>query len=89
MTNAAQVIALDGLDDAIIGTCNQMGGGEVIAYDYNKVVELFESMDWDEDEFGEWWDIMSESIPPDAYPVFVNLDDSVRYEIAAQRNGCH
>ena len=89
MTHATQVVALDGLDDAIIGTCNQLGGGEVVAYDYGKVVALFESMDWNEDEFEEWWEVMSENIPPDSYPVFVNLDDSVRYEIAAQRNGCH
>ena len=33
MTVATQVVALDGLDDAIIGTCNQLGGGEVVAYD--------------------------------------------------------
>ena len=37
MTHATQVVALDGLDDAIIGTCNQLGGGEVVAYDYRKV----------------------------------------------------
>lgn len=88
-TSQTKVVALDGLDSAIIGTANLMQGGEVVAYDFNMVVELFESMDWDEEEFGEWWELMSENIPPDSYPVFVNLDDSVRYEIAAQRNGCH
>ena len=82
MVTASRVIAFDGLDSAIIGTCNTAEGREVIAYDYRKVVECFESMDCSfNKDFEEWWRDMTDSIPAEAIPVFVNLDYTVRDEI--------
>jgi len=87
MVTASRVIAFDGLDSAIIGTCNTAEGREVIAYDYRKVVECFESMDCSfNKDFEEWWRDMTDSIPAEAIPVFVNLDYTVRDEILAQRS---
>ena len=87
MVTASRVIAFDGLDSAIIGTCNTAEGREVIAYDYRKVVECFESMDCSfNKDFEEWWRDMTDSIPTEAIPVFVNLDYTVRDEILAQRS---
>lgn len=87
MVTASRVIAFDGLDSAIIGTCNTAEGREVIAYDYRKVVECFESMDCSfNKDFEEWWRDMTDSIPTEAIPVFVNLDYTVRDEISAQRS---
>ena len=88
-TSQTKVVALDGLDSAIIGTANLMQGGEVVAYDFNMVVELIESMDWSKEDFIDWWEDVSDSLPDDCLPVFINLDNSVRDEIAAQRNGNH
>ena len=80
-TSQTKVVALDGLDSAIIGTANLMQGGEVVAYDFN--------MDWSKEDFIDWWEDVSDSLPDDCLPVFINLDNSVRDEIAAQRNGNH
>ena len=89
MNAANQVIAFDGLDEAILGTCSRGSEGEVVAYDFNKVVELFENMGWSEEMIEEWLSTMAESIPEEAFPVFVYLDDTVKNEIAACRGTTH
>lgn len=82
------VIALDGLDDAIIGTCSRGGeDAEVVAYDFNKVITLFENLGWTDEEIGEWLTELKDIIPPHSMPVFVYLDETVANDIRAQKGG--
>lgn len=85
----SNVIAFDGLDDAILGTCSRGYDSEVVAYDFNKVVLLFKDMGWTEDEVDAWVQQMTESIPEDMFPIFVYLDESVKTDIATNRGGLH
>lgn len=85
----SNVVAFDGLDDAILGTCSRGYDAEVVAYDFNKVVELFNEMGWTEDEVDEWIKEMTKTIPEEIFPIFVYLDDSVKTDIQANRGGVH
>ena len=82
------VVALDGLDDAIIGTCSRGGDDtEVVAYDFSKVITAFEDLGWTDEEIGEWMIELKEAIPPHSMPVFVYLDETVANDIRAQKGG--
>ena len=83
------VVAFDGLDDAIIGTCSRGNDNEVVAYDFNKVVELFGDMGWSEDDIEEWIAYVVEQIPNQQLPVFVYLDDTVSKDIQSERGSIH
>lgn len=83
------VVAFDGLDDAIIGTCSRGNDNEVVAYDFNKVVELFGDMGWSEDDIEEWIAYVAEQIPQQQLPVFVYLDDTVSKDIQSERGTVH
>ncbi|WP_291812695.1 hypothetical protein [Limnobacter sp.] len=85
----SNVVAFDGLDEAILGTCSRGYDAEVVAYDFNKVVELFKEMGWTEDEVDEWIQEMTKSIPEEIFPIFVYLDDSVKTDIQVGRGGVH
>lgn len=88
-TMQSNVVAFDGLDDAILGTCSRGHDAEVVAYDFNKVVELFSEMGWTIDEVDTWIHEMTESIPEEYFPIFVYLDDSVKTDIQVGRGGVH
>lgn len=83
------VVAFDGLDDAIIGTCSRGNDNEVVAYDFNKVVELFGDMGWSEDDIEGWIAYVVEHIPNQQLPVFVYLDDTVSKDIQSERGSIH
>ena len=49
-------MSLDGLDEAIIGTVERFGMSPVLAYDYDKVIELLMKDGTSEEEAIEWFD---------------------------------
>ena len=40
-----EAMMADGFDDAVLGMCVQFGDSPVVAYDYNKCVEILQSRD--------------------------------------------
>lgn len=88
-TTPNEVVAFDGLDDAIIGTCSRGNDNEVVAYDFNKVVELFGDMGWSEDDIEKWIEYVAAQIPQQQLPVFVYLDDTVGKDIQSERGSIH
>lgn len=49
-------MSLDNLDEAIIGTVERFGMSPVLAYDYDKVIELLTKEGMTEEEAIEWFD---------------------------------
>tara|TARA_Y100000356_G_scaffold126477_1_gene124395 strand:+ start:637 stop:897 length:261 start_codon:yes stop_codon:yes gene_type:complete len=40
-----EAMMADGFDDAVLGMCIQFGGEPVVAYDYNKCIEILKERD--------------------------------------------
>ena len=40
-----EAMMADGFDDAVLGMCIQFGGEPVVAYDYNKCIEILKDRD--------------------------------------------
>ena len=89
MEDEIPVIALDGLDEAIIGTCVIYGDIEVIAYDFYKIVELFSAHGFDEEHTREWASTIEALPHDDKKPVFIYSDQSLKREIYEQRSTLH
>lgn len=89
MDDLIPVIALDGLDDAILGTCVIYGGIEVIAYDFCKVVELFSKHGFDEEHTRDWASTIEAMPHDDKKPVFVYSDQTLKRDIYEQRSTTH
>ena len=68
-----EVIAIDGLDNAIIGSTVR-NGREVLAYNYDKALTIIISNGHSEEYAEEWIaDVASREV--DGAPAFVYLDD--------------
>ena len=74
-------MAIEGLDDAVIGTASfSTDGEEVLAYDFDKAVEILQAQDLSKDEVEAW---LENSIPDAGtnQPVFVYRDANVREQL--------
>jgi len=69
-----EAILIDGLDKAIIGMARRVGM-EVVAYDYDKCVEvLMEREDWDREDAIDWMEYnVVGAFMGACTPVFVDL----------------
>jgi hypothetical protein len=72
-----EVVAIDGLDDAIIGSTVR-NGREVLAYDYEKAVEIIVAAGHSQ-EFAEEWVAELSYEEFDGAPAFVYFDDQKFY----------
>ena len=81
-------LAIEGLDDAVIGTAStSLDTQEVLAYDFNKAVEILAELDWTKEEVEDWLDTTMSQDREGGYPVFIYRDDDVREQIKLQRSG--
>ena len=89
MDNLIPVVAIDGLDEAILGTCVLVGYIEVIAYDFYKIVELFGEYGYSEERTREWANAIQELPLEDRKPIFIYTDTELKKEIHGQRSTTH
>ena len=68
-----EVLAIDGLNDAIIGSTVR-DGREVLAYDYDKAIAIIMASGHDE-EYAENWIAEMSSEDVEGAPAFVYLDN--------------
>ena len=78
------MLAIDGLDSALIGTAVR-DGQEVLAYDASIVSDLLEDMGYDDFEVEDFVEAVGK-MGRDS-PVFIYLDREIRDEIAYFRRG--
>lgn len=77
---------LDGLDEAVIGTCiNPTSKEEVLVYDFEVAERLFSQLGWGEEEVELWLDTVYSLIPTATCPIFVSKDQHLSAEIKAFR----
>jgi|TARA_R110001592_G_scaffold114618_4_gene314595 hypothetical protein len=81
-------MAIEGLDDAVIGTASfSTDGEEVLAYDFDKAVEILAALDWTKEEVEAWLDNSMPEETTARYPIFVYRDENVREQLKSQRSG--
>ena len=81
-------MAIEGLDDAIIGTASfSAHGEEVLAYDFEKAVEILAASNWTKNEVEAWLDNCMPQDSESRYPIFVYRDENVRKQLKSQRIG--
>ena len=79
-------MAIEGLEDAVIGTAStSTDQTEVLAYDFEKAVQILADLDWTKDEVEEWLDDTLANASDGNYPIFVYRDDNVREQLKNQR----
>ena len=79
-------MAIEGLEDAVIGTAStSTDQTEVLAYDFEKAVQILADLDWSKDEVEEWLDDTLANASDCNYPIFVYRDDNVREQLKNQR----
>lgn len=75
-------LTADGLDDAIIGMASRIGLGPVVAYDWEKCVEiLMDTNSWSYDEAVEWMDYnVTGAYTGEFTPVFIHRIEDAGYD---------
>ena len=72
-------MAIEGLDDAVIGTAStSLDQKEVLAYDFEKAVQILASLNWSKAEVEAWLDNSMAKDSDGSYPIFIYRDDNVR-----------
>jgi hypothetical protein len=80
-------LAIEGLDDAVIGTAStSLDNKEVLAYDFDKAVQILAELNWTKDEVEAWLDSTMGQDEEGGYPVFIYRDDDVREQLKLQRS---
>lgn len=69
----ADMITVDGFDDAIIGIASRYGNPDVLAYDVHQILQILmnrDGMDWD--DANEWLDFnIAQAYMGNTTPVFI------------------
>ena len=79
-------LAIEGLDDAVIGTAsNSTDHTEVLAYDFEKAVQILADLNWTKEEVELWLEETLSNSDGGNYPIFVYRDDNVRQQLKDQR----
>ena len=79
-------MAIEGLDDAVIGTAStSLDEKEVLAYDFEKAVQILANLNWTKAEVEAWLDNSMAKDSEGSYPIFIYRDDNVRKQLKAQR----
>ena len=80
--------AIEGLDDAVIGTAsNSSADKEVLAYDFEKAVQILADLNWTKEEVEEWLEHCAFDSDLEDQPVFVYRDDNVREQLKRRHGG--
>ena len=78
--------AIEGLEDAIIGTASVSADEkEVLAYDFEKAVQILANLNWTKDQVEAWLDNSMSKDSEGSYPIFIYRDDNVRKQLKEQR----
>jgi hypothetical protein len=80
--------AIEGLEDAVIGTASVSADEkEVLAYDFEKAVQILAAKNWTKEEVEAWLEHITDNFVPENQPIFVYRDDNVRKQLKEQRKG--
>ena len=80
--------AIEGLDDAVIGTASSSSANrEVLAYDFEKAVQILAALDWTQEEVEEWLEHCAFDSSSEDQPIFVYRDDNVREQLKRRKGG--
>ena len=77
--------AIEGLEDAVIGTASVSADEkEVLAYDFEKAVQILAEKNWTKEEVETWLEHITDNFVPENQPIFVYRDDNVRKQLKEQ-----
>ncbi len=69
--------SLEGLEDAVVGTAWTASGDEVLAYDYDKSLEIMLSHGFDHEQITTYIESIANKLDSSKQPVFVHLDPNL------------
>ena len=81
------MIAIDGFEDALIGTGMRTTSLEVLVYDGYKAQELLNEFGYNDVDISEYLRLLGIDELGNKAPLFVFLDDEVRHELEQARAG--